>query len=161
MTTGKKVAIGIGSIVGLIGVGFGIKKCIDIKAANKALKEAAAAVGIDVKAYKDIQECFGEIKTFDELHYEDIWNWAKGLYKEGKVKEGYSLGILQADKLAAVHKQVGNNPSDIPKNAIYYCIVDKDKIIAQQVVVPKKIGQDLIDLLPKDTMEPYIQKFVK
>ena len=98
ISTGSKVAICVGSLLALIGAGFGIKKHLDIKAANKAIKEAAQAVGIeDVNLYKTIKSAFENVTVceHEKLDYSDVISKVKELYKQGKIEVGDKLIIMR------------------------------------------------------------------
>ena len=115
MSTGKKVVIGVGSLLALVAAGFGIKKGLDIKAANKALKEAAQAVGIeDVNLYKALKKHFGSnISACEEIPMRDILSKVDKLAEDGIVQKGDSLLIFPPKDTQDIINHKGAFPDDI------------------------------------------------
>ncbi|MEE3349840.1 MAG: hypothetical protein VZR09_07355 [Candidatus Gastranaerophilaceae bacterium] len=163
MSTGKKVAIGIGSLLALVAAGFGIKKGLDIKAANKALKEAANAVGIeDVNVYKTIKSAFGNISAceYEKLDYSDVISKVKDLYKQGKIEIGDKLVIMPNSMLAKIFEEA-KLKVNVPENAIAIAIESASgkEFKYQEFIMNKGLTDGFKDLLPKD--KNYVQLFTE
>ncbi len=163
MSTGKKVAIGVGSLLALVAAGFGIKKGLDIKAANKALKEAAHAVGIeDVNLYKTIKSAFENVTVceHEKLDYSDVISKVKELYKQGKIEVGDKLIIMPNNILTKVFEEA-KLKVDVPENAIAIAIESASgkELKYQEFIMNKGLTDGFKDLLPKD--KNYVQLFVE
>jgi len=163
MSTGKKVAIGVGSLLALVATGFGIKKGLDIKAANKALKEAAQAVGIeDVNVYKTIKSAFGNISACEhgKLDYSDVISKVKDLYKQGKIEIGDKLVIMPNSMLAKIFEEA-KLKVNVPENAIAIAIESASgkELKYQEFIMNKGLSDGFKDLLPKD--KNYVQLFAE
>ena len=161
MSTGSKVAITVGSLLALLGAGFGIKKHLDIKAANKALKEAAQAVGIeDVNVYKQLKSVFGNVTRYpgEKLGYEEIVGRVNKLVDEGKIKTNeFELNICRnLDKNSEFFKQYGLK-SEVSKNAIGLLIRNTEgEVVYQELILNKGISDSLNDRFI--TNDVYTQK---
>lgn len=163
MSTGKKIAIGVGSLLALIGAGFGIKKHLDIKAANKALKEAAQAVGIeDVNLYKQLKSVFDDVTIceHEKLDYSDVISKVKELYKQGKIEVGDKLIIMPNNILTKVFEEA-KLKVDVPENAIAIAIESASgkELKYQEFIMNKGLTEGFKDLLPKD--KNYVQLITK
>jgi len=155
MSTGKKVAIGVGSLLALVAAGFGIKKGLDIKAANKALKEAAEALGItDVKLYKNLKSVFEKMSVFERenLEYPDITRKVAELAKQGKVADGDKLLIMDHNSVEEMLAKTFKTQTNIPENTIAIAIESAEgkEIKYSELIFHNGLYDGLVDLLPKD-----------
>ena len=147
MSTGKKVAIGVGSLLALVAAGFGIKKGLDIKAANKALKEAAQAVGIeDVNLYKQLKSMFGKVSKLDgeKLEIQDILAKIDKLNEKGLIKGGDKYTIFPPKMTQEVFAKEHPGIS-VPENAIATMVqrADGKEIACKELILNKGLGESL------------------
>jgi hypothetical protein len=147
MSIGKKVAIGVGSLLALVAAGFGIKKGLDIKTANKALKEAAHAVGIeDVNLYKQLKSMFGKVSKHDgeKLEIQDILAKIDKLNEKGLIKDGDKYTIFPPKMTQEVFAKEHPDIS-VPKNAIAVMIqrADGKKLVGRELILNNGLGESL------------------
>ncbi len=147
MSTGSKVAIGVGSLLALVAAGFGIKKGLDIKAANKALKEAAQAVGIeDVNLYKQLKSMFGKVSKHDgeKLEIQDILAKIDKLNEKGLIKDGDKYTIfppkMTQEIFAKEHPEIS-----VPENTIAVMIqrANGKKLAGRELILNNGLGESL------------------
>jgi hypothetical protein len=155
MSTGKKAAIGIGSLLGLVIAGFGIKKGLDMKAANKAVKEAAEAVGItDVKLFKELKSLFGKVVKHDgeKLEITDIISKVDKLNEKGLIKDGDEY-ILFPPQMTKDFFAKSHPDMNIPENSVAVMIrrADKKTFACRELILNKGLGDTLLDF-PQDKL---------
>ena len=158
MSTGTKTVITIGSLLALLGIGFGIKKHLDTKAANKALKEAAQAVGIsDTKLFKQMQELFGKVVKHDgeTIEINDVLAKIDILKEKGLLKEGDRYIIMNPKKTQELFGKEYNG-AELPENTIATMIerVGEDgnkKYACRELILNKGYGETLA-VYPEDNL---------
>lgn len=131
--------------------GLGVKKGLDIKAANKAMKEAANAVGMeDVNLYKQLKGIFGKVSKHEgeTLEWENIVAKVNKMASEGVVNEGDSLLVLPPIKVQEFALKHGTSA---PENAVAIVIQSAEgKLKNPELILNKKIGDSFFDFVPKD-----------
>ena len=135
--------------------GLGVKKGLDIKAANKAMKEAANAVGMeDVNLYKQLKGLFGKVSKHEgeTLEWEHIYAKVQKLAEEGTLADGESLIVFPPKQVQAFAKT--SNISSVPENAVAIAIrsADGQQFKNTELILNNKVGDSFFDFVPEDKL---------
>ncbi len=158
LSTEAKIGIGVGSILGLIAIGLGIKKGLNVRATNKAAreaaekatKEAAEALGIkDVKVYKSLKNIFGEnITKVDEIGDEAIIQKSKELVKKfGLEGTDGSIAVMDTKVTKEYLLDKCKLKDSLPENLITLAVNDeKNECKHIELIIADKLDESLNNL---------------
>lgn len=151
MKKSTKYMVGAAALATAIVGGLAVKKGFDVRAANKAFKEAANAVGMeDVNLYKQLKGIFGKVSKHEgeTLEWEHIVAKVNKMASEGVVNEGDSLLVLPPIKVQEFALKHGTSA---PENAVAIVIQSAEgKLKNPELILNKKIGDSFFDFVPED-----------
>lgn len=148
-----KCMLGAGALAAIVIGGLAIKHRFDAKAAEKALKEGAAAAGIeDVNLYKQMRELFGKVTKHDKptLEWEHITGRLDRLAEAGKIQEGDKLLIMPSNMTKEIFaKQYGK---ELPENSIAIMLqsADEKKLRCRELILNNGLGESFKDVVTTD-----------
>ena len=169
LSTEAKVGIGVGALLGLVALGLGIKKGLNVKATNKAAREAAEkatkeaaekaaketaeALGIkDVELYKKMQNVFEKVTKHegDKLEKTDLYNRIDELNKKGLIKAGDKYLILPPKMTQEVFEKIHPGVK-LPENSVSVMVESADgkAVTCKELILNNGVG-DFIKNMNQD-----------